>query len=301
MKTLMIAGNGRSGSTILGNVLGAANNALHLGELHWIWTRGLVEDWLCGCGAAVRRCVFWKKVLDGMPVVVDRTEAARMELRQRRVCRDIWKNDHLLSPSHAHAYVSRVSDLWDRIQAQGPRLVIDSSKNPCQLAVLHEVMGDNLCVVHLLRDPRAIAYSWLRPVRRTDSPTRESFQRTDLAVTVQSWLRRNATIENFLTRTSTPSIRVRYEDFVSDPMKTLKKIKSLVGEPIEYPRVIDGLVQLKTTHTISGNPGRMRQRGQVKLRLDDEWLLDMKPQDRDFVTGGIGAQLKHYGYSVQSG
>ena len=48
MKILLIVGNGRSGSTILGNVLGSIGGVAHVGELHHIWIRGLATTGYAG-------------------------------------------------------------------------------------------------------------------------------------------------------------------------------------------------------------------------------------------------------------
>ena len=53
---LYIAGWGRSGSTIMGNILGQLPGFAHVGELSNVWSRGVIEDSLCGCGARFSEC-----------------------------------------------------------------------------------------------------------------------------------------------------------------------------------------------------------------------------------------------------
>ena len=60
---LYIAGTGRSGSTVLANILGEVDGVFAAGEVRYLWQRGLKEDRLCGCGLPVRECPVWSKVL----------------------------------------------------------------------------------------------------------------------------------------------------------------------------------------------------------------------------------------------
>ena len=60
---LYIAGTGRSGSTVLANILGEVDGVFAAGEVRYLWQRGLKEGRLCGCGLPVRECPVWSKVL----------------------------------------------------------------------------------------------------------------------------------------------------------------------------------------------------------------------------------------------
>jgi len=52
-RVLYILGWGRSGSTVLGNILGEIDGFFSAGELHYLWERSLVEGRACGCGRDV--------------------------------------------------------------------------------------------------------------------------------------------------------------------------------------------------------------------------------------------------------
>lgn len=64
MKVLYIAGWGRSGTTILDNVLGAYASVFSVGELYFLWQRGLGQNRHCGCGEPLPSCPLWREVLD---------------------------------------------------------------------------------------------------------------------------------------------------------------------------------------------------------------------------------------------
>src|ERR1700684_4694430 len=60
---IYIAGTGRSGSTVLANILGEVEGLFAAGEVRYLWQRGLKEGRLCGCGLPVRECPVWSRVL----------------------------------------------------------------------------------------------------------------------------------------------------------------------------------------------------------------------------------------------
>lgn len=47
-KVVLVAGSGRSGSTVLGNILGSVDGAFCGGEIRYLWERGLRDDRLTG-------------------------------------------------------------------------------------------------------------------------------------------------------------------------------------------------------------------------------------------------------------
>lgn len=61
---LYIGAFGRSGSTILGQVLGRMPGFVNVGEAWQVWQRGLRENERCGCGQPFRSCEFWSAVGD---------------------------------------------------------------------------------------------------------------------------------------------------------------------------------------------------------------------------------------------
>ena len=64
MKILYVGGYTRSGSTLVGRVLGEPPNTVCVGETHYLWSRGLIDNVGCGCGRPFRSCPFWSAVGD---------------------------------------------------------------------------------------------------------------------------------------------------------------------------------------------------------------------------------------------
>src|ERR1700704_6679072 len=63
VRVLYIAGTGRSGSTLLANILGQVDGIFNAGEVRYIWERGMLENRLCGCGRRFADCPVWTEIL----------------------------------------------------------------------------------------------------------------------------------------------------------------------------------------------------------------------------------------------
>ena len=121
------------------------------------------------------------------------------------------------------------------------------------------------------------------------------FSPTKSSAMWDSW---NASAEALWRRSPEKYLRVRYEDFVADPRRSLTDILELLDEEeAELPLASDREVKLGVSHTVSGNPNRF-DTGAVELRQDREWQKQMKPRDKALVTALTLPLLKHYSYPL---
>jgi hypothetical protein len=58
-----VVGQGRSGSTLLGNLLTDTLAGFHCGELQSLW-EGIANERLCTCGVKLGDCTLWSSVVD---------------------------------------------------------------------------------------------------------------------------------------------------------------------------------------------------------------------------------------------
>jgi hypothetical protein len=306
VKVLAIIGQGRSGSTILDNVLGEIDGWFSAGELHNLWKRGLVRGHSCGCGRPVTKCRVWMDVLDqarrrlGRPLppperVVDWQDSLVSPSRTQILVNETTES---LGPPLSD-YVALLDCLYGAIaDVTGARLIIDSSKRPAHGAVLHLPAHISPFFVQLVRDPRAVSYSRRRT--KTDADKRE-MRRDGPFRSAQRWRRRNQEAELVRRQHSAASsLLLRYEDFVADPRAAISDILNLVGETAEIPVSNDNEVVFGESHTAAGNPSRFL-RGVLRLREDDQWVTDQKPGDRLVATCLSYPLLKRYGYRVRVG
>jgi Sulfotransferase family len=306
VKVLYVAGLGRSGSTILANTLGQVEGFFSGGELNFIWKHALIENRLCGCGKPTRECGFWGPVFDtefGGPSEELAREMMRLQYsgaRTRHIPMMLTESGRRKIRERLGEFLDNTGRLYRAIQTvSDSRVVVDTSKEPAYGYALGMVPGVDLRVLHLIRDPRAAAYSWAKKKRQPDSAEREFMHRKSPAQSAVLWDAWNAAIEALWRRMPAKYLRLRYEDFIADPRRSFEEILKLAGEEdAQLPLVGDRDVKLGISHTVSGNPNRF-DTGTVELRQDRAWQKQMKPSDRALVTALTLPLLTRYHYSVR--
>jgi hypothetical protein len=303
VKVLYVVGLGRSGSTILSNSLGQIPGFFSGGELNFIWRHNVLENRLCGCGRPFRECPVWTRVMDqafgGMDGVDPRAMMRLQNLgtRTRHIPMMLTRGGRRSLAQRLEKLLIAYGRLYEAIGAiTGSRVIVDSSKEPAHGFAMSMVPGVDFYALHLLRDPRAAAYSWSKKKPQPDTDTRDFMVRFSPAKSSALWDSWNASAEALWRRVPDRYLRLRYEDFVADPRECFEKILALVGEPDAGPPLVgEREVKLGVSHTVSGNPNRF-ETGAVELRTDREWTSRMKPRDKALVTVLTLPLLKHYGY-----
>jgi hypothetical protein len=300
-KVLFIAGDGRSGSTLLERLLGRHPAMVPVGELKQIWTRSFLEDQLCSCGAPFSDCPFWARVRASMG---EGTAPAEMAAAQQRVDRI----RHLPRLVRAHRAGRPQPDLQRLRDASlqlyraiasvaGAPWVVDASKHPQTAWWLAPAPGLELHLLHLVRDVRGVAWSWQKRRIRPEIIRRTAYMpRYGTLASVGNWLLVNRLAE--LAGTAATSYRrVRYEDLIARPAATLNALFAHLGleqsgGDIVSPR---GEVELALDHTVSGNPLRFRT-GLTLIRNDDAWQQAMPRSQQRLIRLLAWPLLRRYGY-----
>jgi hypothetical protein len=309
VKVLYIVGWGRSGSTIIDNLLGETEGFFTAGELSHIWQRGLIEGRRCGCGEILTACPVWSAVLatafgdryadtlDAHDVVAWRRDAVRVRHSWRLINQ---VPGHPSDNPSLESYVTVADRLYRAIAATtGARVVVDSTKRPSDAALLRLLPHVDAYYLHLVRDPRAVAYSWSRRKAQLDRNREVDMEAHSPWSSTISWLGWNLAAEALRRRHDLGRcLLVRYEDFVAQPLATVQEIVQFVGEtPERLPFEDDRTVRLGSNHTVSGNPDRFKT-GSVKLREDAEWAGKQPTKDRLLSTALALPLLHHYGYRL---
>jgi hypothetical protein len=297
VKVLYIAGLGRSGSTILDNVLGQLDGFFSAGELRLAWYAPMLADRRCGCGETLDRCPIWSRVLPDDPEAARRTRHRYLRYPDKPLH---WLQFFLGFTSRPSAHdADSIRQRYARIrQVSGARVIVDSSKKPPYAHLLDAVPGIDLYTLHLIRDPRGVAHSWAKRVAQAGQRGEALMQRHGPLGTSVRWNLVNRAIERNGSRRPGRYRRLLYERFVEQPRLEVEAIVDWLGESCDpsVPFLADDRVRLGVNHTVWGNPSRFRT-GEVELQADEAWRRDMSPGRRRRVTRWTRSLLRRYGYT----
>lgn len=304
VRVLYIAGWGRSGSTILDNILGQLDGFYSVGELRYIWERGFIENRLCGDGVPFRENNFWRTTLDRAFGGFDKIDPHRMARQQsscisiRRLPLVIATGRLFLAGTAPTGQLETISRLYRAVhEVSRCRVIVDSSKYPLYAHLLSLVPSIELYILHLVRDPRGVAHSWLRKKAQPDKGGGQLLSRHNPIKSSLQWGLLNSAASRLQWRHPNRYMLLRYEDFMQNPEAAVRRVAALVGEqPDGLPFVGERVVTLGTNQAFSGNPSRFHT-GEVELQLDDEWKRKMASRHRLLVTGLTWPLLGKYGYS----
>lgn len=306
VKVLFIASPGRSGSTILDRLLSARQGFWSTGELMQIWDRGFRANLRCGCGEPLRQCEFWAAVA---AQVSERPDAAPLEAfleLHRYHCRKSTlpaRAVKRLTGSRRYGeqwrtYSTALGALYRSVQrVSGCRVVVDSSKSFTYALTLARLPEIDLRVVHLVRDSRAVAYSWQRKKRDPSFGGEERFLSRFSPTRISlSWDLANTALDLLGATEALACLRVRYEDLIERPGAELNRILGhLDEEPLDPSEMALRTLPPGVAHTVSGNPMRF-EKGNIELRLDVEWQRKMLRRQRLLVSALTWPLLLRYGY-----
>ena len=295
-KVVYIIGSGRNGSTLLSRLMGQVPGCWAVGEIRSIWTR-LIDDNYCGCGEPFSHCPFWSRVVErafGDEPSFDAAHVRELALRLDRI-RRLPTVMHDRGRGELLELRRLLAQLYLAVEEEsGCSVIVDSSKTFGHLAILQGIDDLEITPVHLLRDPRGVAYSWAKTKSRPDHHRgAETMPRYNPAWTAVMGY--TNLLADVVPRKK--PLTLRYEDLVESPEAALQSILAAAGvqpaPPLDFLR--GHTADLRPVHTVAGNPSRMAT-GPTELRLDEEWRRAMKPHERVAVTCLSAPLLLRYGY-----
>jgi hypothetical protein len=305
-RVLFVGGYGRSGSTVLDGLLDRVPGITAVGEFRHLFGRALHDNELCSCGTPFNDCAYWSTVLDkAFPDGFDRARIHEAVRAVNRVVaappvrypalrtRAMREHCRIYGDAFVAAYraVSEVS---------GASVIVDSSKYPLHGLFLSTVPEIDLVGMLLVRDPRAVAYSWTRHKLRTEvhwkeqEMPRHGVMRSALAFNLSNWLTER------LRGRGVPLREQRYEDVVADPLPTLAAIASFaLGRDVDVTDTLFRAETDRSRHTIAGNPVKL-QSGRIELRADDAWKTELSVGKQMLVRVLCAPQMRHFGYGSRA-
>lgn len=302
MKVVYIAGYGRSGSTLLGARLAQTPRVCFAGELTLIWGSGFRHNRLCSCGRAFFDCAYWQEVVR-LAFGADGTTIAAQALGQKLALEHMRHLPHMLAPSAiSHRFLSNFRDYLDILSAlycaiqevSGCDVIVDSSKIPTYLATLSHLEDIDLNVAHLVRDSRAVAYSWRRRKPRHDTHKPQDMSVRAFRQSAMEWNTKNALTHGVRTRARSYG-RYRYEDLVCDLPTEMARLANQTRMPNMYG--LPASASSSEIHCLNVNPSIFKP-DFTRIRPDVEWETEMDAHGRRLVTAYTFPLLLAYGYRL---
>ncbi|GIU84038.1 MAG: sulfotransferase family protein [Acidimicrobiales bacterium] len=305
VKVLFVVSSGRSGSTVIDRMLGQFPGVWGAGEISWIWESSLLNNGRCGCGAKFHECPQWNKVFDLLGGM-DAVDAEAMVA--------FWRRDDKMLGPHFPRLLSRsgrrsIPEFTDAARVlellmaamrrvASCRVIVDTTKNPFHYAYLQKSPVVDPYLLLLLRDPRAVAYSWARPKKELGyddgrpmprEPLVKSALWWDLIVQFTSMFGRDRP-ERFMV--------LRYEEFVEAPRRVLDEIGEFCGEKWDWSGVevpgADDEFRVGLNHSVWGNPMRFSDET-LRVRPDERWKA-MPPGQKAVVAALCAPWMLRTGY-----
>lgn len=277
---------------MLGNVLAETPGVFHAGELRFLWLNGVLgtgSNGRCGCGADLAACPLWSDVLNAVrPAGRTPAEHAADVVSWQATCRTrhTWRVRN--RPAVGRWPETLAATYHAIAAATGARVVVDSSKYASDAALIAHLDGVRPAYVHLVRDPRGVAWSWLRPKDYTG--------RRGVLNSNWHWIGFNLAAEAVGRAHPETYLRMRYEDLTHDPRAAVARVLELIGSPgAVNPVAADGAVELGDNHTVTGNPNRFA-RGPTVIREDLGWRSGLPRDKRMLTTVMTFPLLQRYGY-----
>lgn len=268
-----ILSDGRSGSTLLDLLLGSHPRVRGLGEMkqfhRYAGKGGKVKK--CTCGEELSHCPLWGRVLEGLV------------------------HDYGIPLNDPHDFAERNTDLLRKTAAVAEvDWLCDSSKDPARLDLLLQTPGFKVEIIHLVRDPRAVAFSNARKRKRA---------RSGKGFSLKHWLRYNYFKSMLHWKASNQLYRekysgcsgyrlLKYEDLVDDYQAVCSQLWQSLG-------LADHRIQLselaEDNHNIGGNHLRHHRVEKIERDHEYEWAISNPVW---FISSWwISSALTLFGYS----
>jgi len=301
-RVLYLGGTGRCGSTLIDRMLGQYPGIFAAGEVILLWEFALRREGRCGCGQTVHECEVWHEIfreaygsLADVPLR-DMVQGYH-DIRTRFVPLAATPYTRKRWLANVRAYLDGLEALYAAIpKVTGARWIVDSSKDSVYCLFLDTLPSIEISMAHLVRDPRAAAFSWRRTKADDGYDDKRAMPTHGPFNTAPLWALLNEGCALFGRRHPDRYQMIRYEDFAAEPRHAMDQIAALIDEPLD-DRIWTGdhEVHLEVTHSCWGNANRFEGRD-VLIRLDDEWESKILPRDRRLVTAMTWAQLPRFGY-----
>ena len=276
---LYIAGEGRSGTTLLDIILGNQESAFSTGELVFFGEKGILNREYCSCGETVPDCAFWEKVITKWDYARTLSLKEYIQIRKQLVSKKkvFQIKKQLENPERrVRAFLDDTDKLYSIIfEITGSKTIIDSSKSPGIIPIL-EKLSYTVTVIHITRRFGDVLNSY-KDSRKKDlkAGIEHDIKPSKTAYILYSWV-----TKNFMTAMHSRGMRykkIRYENLIDDLEAC---IAELVDCNPEYLNILENRGPLYPAHLVAGSRIRMKKEITVAHKPMGSSYHRLRPLDK---------------------
>ncbi|NUQ33412.1 MAG: sulfotransferase [Planctomycetaceae bacterium] len=306
-----IVGSARSGSTLLGMLLGNHPECFAMGEMDSLGSylsRAKSPNALCTCGRMLDECPFWKAVLVRAQELLKETGIAQdlAMLRERPLNRQYGTglfdtNIHGFHPSWIHTAMHRAALLAATslphcasrltLRRFGGRYRKAAENSLFWYGIISQVSERPVvldCGKGVLRmlalgacAPGPLKVIHLIRDGRGQAASMKRATRQDVATSARRWVRGNRRIMRMYGRMDASNVcRVSYEALCRDPRATLEVLYAFLGcrafHEGEWQRALT--LEKTSSHMLGGNPMRFRN-DERTIAPDERWRDELSEDE----------------------
>lgn len=296
MRLVFVTGWMRSGTTLLGELIGSSPGALTVGELTHIWRAYHRKD-PCSCGKQVADCPIWGEVAEVVRArhgIGDGPAASTGYLEFHELVfriMTIWRVPGLRRlradqpekfPADVARYVEVMRTVFEVVgNLSGDARIVETSKSPAALLTFGLLPELQITPVNIIRDPRAVALS--------ESRARHWEGVNDVLIPRGRSVLRSAVYWSVfvplchLIGRRYPGYRsLRYERLAAQPESTVTSLAADLR--LTPPTFLEAtVVRLSESHLIAGNPSRFGGR-ERQIKADERWRTGLSRAERRTVS-----------------
>ncbi|MCG2587058.1 sulfotransferase [Rhodohalobacter sulfatireducens] len=278
---IYILGRGHNGSTVFNLLLGNHPDIESLGEFSSGFQRFQTET--CSCGSKLQECKLWSRVfsnLDGNPnwIGADNYSSMLKYLDKfHRLPQVITR--HFLPKWVENDYLPSTRLLFKEIAiASNASCIVDSSKELSRGTFFVSKFPENTKIVYLVRDGRAMIWSFLRRFRWSGRiklfGKRRKIRSEILLVLHIIFSLTVSQVHAGILKFFHPGniITVKFEDLSENTESEFERIGRFLEK--DFSKITDRIIsgnELEIGHNIGGNNMRHSQKGTFVFKHDDSW------------------------------
>lgn len=243
----------------MATVLNSLDTINSVGELHQFYTY-LKNNENCSCGMPIKECDFWNKVVKN----IGNDDRLVRRYMEAQTSEESHKNIPLilLGKKPSEDYCESQKILFEELsKATHNHWLLDSSKYVGRFLLLARGNFVDLRGIYVVRDIRGVINSFKKKVQTQKNPFASILYHTLVNFFAQlvCWTNKNV-------------IKIRYEDFIEDPIAQINRIKR---ECLETGEEKTTALENNFTipHIVGGN--RLKQNKSISLKKDDTWKMSM--------------------------